>query len=78
MFFVLDSCMINRQAMISKAFMVALSEDLPVLFAYIGWANKYNGIDEVFGGIGIYRTTRITTRSRMDSLGKTMVSFTAA
>jgi 5-methylcytosine-specific restriction endonuclease McrA len=42
--------MINRQTMISRAFMTALSEDLPVLFAYIGWANKYNGIDEVYGG----------------------------
>jgi hypothetical protein len=66
MFFVLDSCMINWRTMISHTFIAALSEDLPVLFAYIGWANKYNGIDEVQGG---HRYLQDNPHNNSESIG---------
>jgi hypothetical protein len=36
----------------SKLFLSALAQDLPVLFAYIGWASEYDGTNAVIGGHG--------------------------
>ena len=36
--------------MLPKGFSEALDEDLPILFAKIGWTHFYNGTEPVFGG----------------------------
>ena len=38
--------------MIARDFKVALSYDLPILFAYIGWTNEYKGTEPVQGQHG--------------------------
>jgi hypothetical protein len=42
--------------MLQMAFQRALQKDLPVLFAYIGWASKYDGTEPIIGGHRYLRT----------------------